>query len=64
MKPEKKLQTLNMCDFCAREFPECKAQPVFVKEIENLKKDLPNPEAVIACDRYESPVDVLKRRFH
>jgi len=64
MDPDKKLQILNMCDFCSREFPGCAAKPVFAREIEPLKNSSSDLESVIACDLYESPVDVLKRKFH
>ena len=64
MDSEKKYQTLNMCDFCSQEITACGAKPLFVKELVAMQKDLANPEAVVACDRYESPVEVLRRQFH
>ncbi len=59
-----KLQILNMCDFCSREFPDCAAKPVFAREMEALKNAPSDLESVVACDLHESPVDVLKRKFH
>jgi hypothetical protein len=53
-----------MCDFCSREFPDCAAKPVFAREMEALKNAPSDLESVVACDLYESPVDVLKRKFH
>ncbi len=55
---------LNMCDFCSHERPDCGANPVLAEKL-NLKKQKPDQlSAVIACDKYKSPVDVLKERFH
>lgn len=53
-----------MCDFCSREFPDCAAKPVFTREMEALKNAPCDLESVVACDLYESPVDVLKHKFH
>lgn len=56
--------TLNMCDFCSHERSDCGAQPVLV---DSLNLDNLNSEqkgSVVACDKYRSPVDVLKERFH
>jgi len=55
---------LNMCDFCSHERSECGAQPVLANalKLENLKADY--KDCVVACDKYISPVDVLKERFH
>ncbi len=53
-----------MCDFCSRDYPGCKANPIFAKQVKDEVIKSTNAEAVIACDGYESPVDVLKRQFH
>jgi len=55
---------LNMCDFCSHERPDCGAQPVLAEELKLGKQDSYKLSAVIACDKYKSPVDVLKERFH
>jgi|GEM_PF-5193063 len=34
------------------------------REMEALKNAPCDLESVVACDLYESPVDVLKRKFH
>ena len=62
---KKILQTVNMCDFCTHEIQSCGAEPVFSREV-SLTSDskLDSQEAVVACDKYESPVDLLKARFH
>lgn len=59
-----KLQVINMCDFCAREIETCQASPVRGRELKVAQAQLINPDAVVACDKYESPVDVLRRQFH
>lgn len=61
---EKKYLTLNMCDFCSLEYPACKATPLFSKgsSLNDVKLDPEN--AVIACDKYKSPVDILRKQFH
>ncbi len=64
MDSDKKFQILNMCDFCSREFPDCSAKPIFAREMEPLKNVSSDLEFVVACDIYESPVEVLKRKFH
>ena len=55
---------LNMCDFCSHERSDCGAQPVLagLLNLDNLNSE--QKSAVVACDRYISPVDVLKERFH
>ncbi|MZG54256.1 MAG: hypothetical protein F3743_00560 [Nitrospinae bacterium] len=55
---------LNMCDFCSHERPDCGANPVLAEKL-NLGEQISNQiSSVIACDKYKSPVDVLKERFH
>ncbi len=61
---KKKYLVLNMCDFCSKEIATCKAAPVFSKDVK-LGSNKVEPEvAVIACDKYKSPVDVLRKQFH
>ena len=59
---EEKFQVINMCDFCSKEIETCQASPVRVRELQ-ARVPLDNPSAVVACDKYESPVDVLETRF-
>ena len=61
----KNLQTLNMCDFCTHERKSCGAEPVLSQNVtlkNGLKLDL--QDAVVACEKYESPVELLKKKFH
>ena len=55
---------LNMCDFCSHERSDCGANPVLAETLEIEIHDPNQLNAVIACDKYKSPVDVLKERFH
>ena len=59
-----KFQVINMCDFCSKEIETCQASPVRARELKVEQDRLVNPSAVVACDKYESPVDVLKKKFH
>ena len=62
---EKVLQTINMCDYCTQERTSCGAEPVLSREVSlNNGFKLDSQEAVVACDKYESPVELLKTRFH
>ena len=64
MENDKKYTTLSMCDFCANEITTCQANPILSKSL-NLSSGTLEPEnAIIACDKYKSPVDVLKKQFH
>lgn len=56
--------TLNMCDFCSHERTDCGAQPALADllKLKNLGSE--QKSSVVACDKYISPVDVLKERFH
>ncbi|MBC8284163.1 MAG: hypothetical protein H8E32_10135 [Nitrospinae bacterium] len=56
--------TLSMCDFCSHERPDCGASPVLAEKLKLEKQEPDQLSAVIACDKYKSPVDVLKERFH
>lgn len=56
--------TLNMCDFCSHERADCGAQPVLANLLNIDIPDSDQKEHVIACDKYVSPVDILKDRFH
>jgi len=59
------LKTLNMCDFCSKEITVCGAKTVLAKEIDTDQRAVyGSSDAVIACDGYESPVDILKKQFH
>jgi hypothetical protein len=62
---KKTLQTLNMCDFCTHERKSCGAEPVLSQDVA-LKNDfqLGSQDAVVACGKYESPVELLKKKFH
>ncbi len=64
MPKESQMITLNMCDFCSHERSDCGAQPVMADllNLENLDSEYKS--YVVACDKYKSPVDVLKERFH
>jgi hypothetical protein len=53
--------TLNMCGFCSLERLECGAQPILAGL---LDLGLDPKDSVLACDKYISPVDILKERFH
>ncbi len=61
----KPLQSLNMCDFCTHERKDCGAEPVLLQDV-TLKNgfQLSSQEAVIACDKYASPVELLRKKFH
>ena len=59
-----KLQVIHMCDYCSKEIESCQARPLLGSELKVGQDLLINPDAVVACDKYESPVDVLKRNFH
>jgi len=58
------LKTLNMCDFCSREIENCGAKIIRAKELITVQSQLLDSDSVVACDRYESPVEVLKKKFH
>jgi hypothetical protein len=62
---KKVLQTLNMCDFCTHERKNCGAEPVLSKDVALTNgSQLGSQDAVVACDKYESPVELLKKKFH
>ena len=62
---EKILQTLNMCDFCTHERNSCGAEPVLSQNVTlHNESQLDSQEAVVACDKYESPIELLKTKFH
>ncbi len=62
---EKILQTVNMCNYCTHEIKSCGAAPVFSREVSVTNgSKLDSQEAVVACDKYESPVELLKTKFH
>ena len=64
MTGKKSLITLNMCDFCSHERSDCGAQPVLVDSLNLDNMDSDQKNSVVACDKYISPVDVLKERCH
>lgn len=64
MENEKKYLTLNMCDFCSNEVETCGAAPIYSKDVKLTVCAVEPINAVIACDKYKSPVDVLKKQFH
>ncbi len=57
-------QTIHMCRFCSKEFPSCEANPILSRELNLSVESLDSDQSVVACDRYESPVEILKTRFH
>ena len=62
---EKILQTISMCDFCTHERKNCGAEPLLSQSVTlNNGSQLDSQEAVVACDNYESPVELLKKKFH
>ncbi len=62
---EKILQTISMCDFCTHERKNCGAEPILSENVTlNNGSQLDSQEAVVACDNYESPVELLKKKFH
>lgn len=62
---KKILQTLNMCDFCTHERKNCGAEPILSQDVSmNNGSQLNSQEAIVACDKYESPVELLKKKFH
>ena len=58
------LKSLNMCDFCSREIETCGANKITAKELITDRGNLINSDFIVACDKYESPVEVLKKKFH
>jgi hypothetical protein len=57
--------TLSMCDFCTHERKECGAEPILSQNVTpNNGSQLDSQEAVVACDKYESPIELLKKKFH
>lgn len=58
-------QTLNMCDFCTHERTSCGAEPVLSQDVTlNDGSQLGSKEAVIACDKYASPVELIQKKLH
>jgi hypothetical protein len=58
------LVTLNMCDFCSLETETCGAIQVSAKELNTSQGNIMAPDSVLACEKYESPVEALKKKFH
>jgi hypothetical protein len=62
---EKVLQTISMCNFCTHERENCGAEPILSQDVNlNNGSQLDSQESVVACDKYESPVESLKKKFH
>jgi hypothetical protein len=59
-----KLNSLHMCDFCSREAETCGGKTLLLKDLSADQDTFLAPESIVACDIYESPVEVLKKRFH
>ena len=54
-----------MCDFCTHERKSCDAEPVLSQDVVvNNGSQLNSKEAVIACNKYASPVELLQKKFH
>jgi len=54
-----------MCDFCTHEIKTCGAEPILSQAVTlNNGSQLNSQEAVVACDKYESPIEILKKKFH
>jgi hypothetical protein len=54
-----------MCDFCTHEIKSCGAEPILSQAVTlNNGSQLNTQEAVIACNKYESPIEILKKKFH
>ena len=60
----KRFQTVDMCRFCTKVFPKCGADPVRSESLNLAPQVLDRSDAVVACDLYESPVEILKTRLH
>ena len=61
----KNQQTLNMCDFCTHERKSCGAEPVLSQDVMlNDGSQLDSKEAVIACNKYASPVELIQKKLH
>ena len=59
------LKSLHMCDFCSREAETCGGETLLLNDhTADQQEKFVKPESVIACNIYESPVEVLKRKFH
>ena len=61
---EEKFQVIHMCDFCSKEIETCQASPKRARELQGEPDQLVNPSAVVACAKYESPVEVLTKHFY
>lgn len=62
---KKILQTISMCDFCTHERKSCGADPVLSQNVTlDNGSQLDSQESVVACDKYESPIELLKKKFH
>lgn len=60
----KQFQTVNMCNFCTKEFPSCDAAPIRAEALDMAPHKLDSGDSVVACNQYENPVEILKKRFH
>lgn len=56
--------TIHMCRFCTKDYPQCGAEPVLSGKLTLSRGKLDSKTSVVACDQYENPVEVLKKKFH
>ena len=62
---EKKHQTIHMCDFCIHEEDKCGAERILSQQIALTNGTrLDSKQSVVACNIYESPVELLKTKIH
>lgn len=59
-----KFQSINMCDFCTKDEADCGSERHYSKDLGLETSKLESGDAVVACNSYESPVELLKKRFH
>lgn len=53
-----------MCDFCSKEIESCGAKMIRAKALKTDQSISMDLDSVVACDKYESPVEILKKKFH
>ncbi len=59
-----KLKSLNMCDFCALDISTCQAKPIKLSQFGTISEKSLNLNAVIVCNKYVNPVEILQKKFH
>lgn len=52
-------QVLNMCDFCVHDRENCGAHPLYSSIIQDHERTQDTGRSVIACDKYQSPVEAV-----